>query len=200
MTNNDYLKWKALIFKVAKKYEGVDKLLEIDDLVQIGSIGLAKGLETYDPNSDTQLKTWLYNNIDWTIYRELQKSHSINTFISLNTPVDYDEDATIEDILEDVKVNIENEVMDKLILGCYYDEIYNKLDETKANVMIYKYFEGYDNGTIAEMLNTSASNVSGIVREARMNLVRKSMLFRNEYRRIHEISDFNTERMALLEA
>lgn len=200
MTNNDYLKWKALIFKVARKYEGVDKLLEIDDLVQIGSIGLAKGLETYDPNSDAQLKTWLYNNIDWTIYRELQKSHSINTFISLNTPIADDEDTTMEDMIEDIRVNIEDEVTDKLILESYYDEICEKLDDRKADVMIYKYFEGYDNKSIAEILNTSISNISGLLREARMTLIRKSMLFRSEYKRIYEISDFNTEKMALLEA
>lgn len=82
----------------------------------------------------------------------------------------------------------------------YKNEIEINLDDKKAKVLISKYFIGLTNQNIVDELGITTSNVSGIIREARMTLIRKSMLFRNEYRRIHEISDYNTEKMALYEA
>ena len=37
-----------------------------------------------------------------------------------------------------------------------------------------------------------------VLREARMALIRKSILFRNEYRRIYHIDEYDTERSALI--
>ena len=44
-----------LVAHVAKKYQGAE---ETDDLISVGSIGLIKAINTYEPNKGTQLATY----------------------------------------------------------------------------------------------------------------------------------------------
>lgn len=183
MSNNDYLKWQGLVYKIAKRYIGINSLYELEDLVQIGAIGLAKGLETYEAESDIPLKNWLANNISWTIYREINKRKSIDTAISLYMPLgDDDENTTLEEIIGDDNINVQRETEDRLMLEYYYNLIRKKLNKTQADVLIYKFFEDYSNKDIEEILNITG--VSNYIREARMNLVRSSAVMRNEYLKI----------------
>lgn len=95
------------------------------------------------------------------------------------------------------KVNIALEVQDKIMMETYKAEITANLDKKKADVMILKYFYNQNNNYIEKVLNITG--ISNYVREARTTLIRKSLLFRNEYRRIHHIDDYsNTERLALM--
>ena len=52
------------------------------------------------------------------------------------------------------------------------------------------------NSYIEKVMNMSS--ISSTITAARLELVHRSKLFRQEYKRIHGISDYNTERMALI--
>lgn len=197
MSNDEYLRWQGLLYKVAKRYVGINSLYDLEDLVQIGAIGLAKGLETYDNKSDIPLKNWLANNVSWTIYREINKNRSIDTAMSLYMPLGDDEDSTLEEIIGDDNVNVQREAEDRIMLEYYYNLIREKLNKTQADVLIYKFFEDYSNKDIEEILNITG--ISNHIREARMTLIRRSKLFMAEYRRIRNLDDYsNPERVALI--
>ena len=83
-------------------------------------------------------------------------------------------------------------------LETYKAEITANLDKKKADVMILKYFYNQNNNYIEKVLNITG--ISNYVRESRMTLIRKSLLFRNEYKRIHHIDEYDTERVALLDS
>lgn len=78
----------------------------------------------------------------------------------------------------------------------YKAEITAHLDKKEADVMILKYFECMPNNYIEKVLNITG--ISNHIRESRMTLIRKSMLFRNEYKRIYGISDYSNPATAII--
>lgn len=193
--------YEPMMKSVIKKYlEYANKVgLEYDDLYQEASMAVLRAKNTYKDNKGMKLETWLYNNIDWRIQRVLESNKKYEKIISINSTVESGEGSIIEilDMIQD-KVNIALEVQDKIMLETYKAEITANLDKKKADVMILKYFYNQNNNYIEKVLNITG--ISNYVRESRMTLVRKSLLFRNEYRRIHHIDDYDTERVALLDS
>lgn len=192
--------YEPIIKSVIKKYlEYANKVgLDYDDLYQEASMAILRAKNTYKDNKDMKLETWIYNNIDWRIQRVLEANKKYEKIISVNSTVESGEGSIIEilDMIQD-KVNIALEVQDKIMMETYKAEITANLDKKKADVMILKYFYNQNNNYIEKVLNITG--ISNYVREARTTLIRKSLLFRNEYRRIHHIDDYsNTERLALM--
>lgn len=192
--------YEPMMKSVIKKYLSyANKVgLDYDDLFQEASMAVLRAEKTYKDNKDMKLETWIYNNIDWRIQRVLEANKKYEKIISINSTVESGEGSIIEilDMIQD-KVNIALEVQDKIMMETYKAEITANLDKKKADVMILKYFYNQNNNYIEKVLNITG--ISNYVREARTTLIRKSLLFRNEYRRIHHIDDYsNTERLALM--
>ena len=189
LSNDEYLQWQGLLYKVAKKYVGVNNLYDIDDLIQIGAIGLAKGLETYESESEIPIINYLANNIGWTIYREINKGKSIDTAMSLYMPLGEEEDTTLEEIIGDNNVDVEAEIENKLMVQVYRNEIEKYLDKDKSNICILRWFEDMSYEYIRKV--TGINNISGVLRDSRVHLVSRSKLFKEEYRRIRHIDEYS---------
>lgn len=192
--------YEPIIKSVIKKYlEYANKVgLDYDDLYQEASMAVLRAEKSYKDDKDMKLETWIHNNINWRIQRILEGNKKYEKIISINSTVESGEGSIIEilDMIQD-KVNIALEVQDKIMMETYKAEITANLDKKKADVMILKYFYNQNNNYIEKVLNITG--ISNYVREARTTLIRKSLLFRNEYRRIHHIDDYsNTERLALM--
>lgn len=188
MSNDEYLQWQGLLYKVAKRYVGINNLYDLEDLIQIGSIGLAKGLESYNPTLDIPLKNWLYRNVAWTIYRELDKNKSIDAPMSLYTPLGEDEDTTLEEIIADDNVDVEAEIEDKIMYDVYKKECQRMLSEDKFQVCYLRWFENYSYKAIEKV--TEKNNISNILIDCRMRLITRSPLFKNEYMKIIGVDEF----------
>ena len=193
--------YEPMMKSVIKKYlEYANKVgLDYDDLFQEASMAVLRAENTYKDNKGMKFETWLYNNIDWRMQRILEGNKKYEKIISINSTVESGEGSTIEilDMIQD-KVNIALEVQDKIMMETYKAEITANLDKKKADVMILKYFYNQNNNYIEKVLNITG--ISNYVRESRMTLIRKSLLFRNEYKRIHHIDEYDTERVALLDS
>lgn len=193
--------YEPMMKSVIKKYLSyANKVgLDYDDLFQEASMAVLRAENTYKDNKDMKLETWIYNNIDWRIQRVLEANKKYEKIISINSTVESGEGSIIEilDMIQD-KVNIALEVQDKIMMETYRAEITANLDKKKADVMILKYFYNQNNNYIEKVLNITG--ISNYVRESRMTLIRKSLLFRNEYKRIHHIDEYDTERVALLDS
>lgn len=192
--------YEPMMKSIIKRYLGyANKVgLDYDDLFQEASMTVLQAEKSYKDDKGMKLETWIYNNIDWRIQRILEGNKKYENIISVNSTVESSEGSIIEilDMIQD-KVNIALEVQDKIMMETYKAEITANLDKKKADVMILKYFYNQNNNYIEKVLNITG--ISNYVREARTTLIRKSLLFRNEYRRIHHIDDYsNTERLALM--
>lgn len=110
MVNEDITKYNNMIYKVINKYKS--RYHDIDDLYQIGAIGVIYAYESYNLNSNTAFDTWVYNCIKWQVLRALRldvKNNNVKE-ISIYSDVAEGEDIQIIDMLEDTSVNVYNTV------------------------------------------------------------------------------------------
>lgn len=191
--------YEPIIKSVIKKYLSyANKVgLDYDDLFQEASMAVLRAENAYKDNKDMKLETWIYNNINWRIQRVLEANKKYEKIISINSTVESGEGSIIEilDMIQD-KINVALEVQDRIMVETYKAEITAHLDKKEADVMILKYFECMPNNYIEKVLNITG--ISNHIRESRMTLIRKSMLFRNEYKRIYGISDYSNPATAII--
>lgn len=193
--------YEPIIKSVIKKYlEYAGKVgLDYDDLFQEASMAVLRAENTYKDNKGMKLETWIYNNIDWRIQRVLEGNKKYEKIISINSTIESSEGDTIEliDLIAD-ELDLQEEIEDKLMMQTYKREIEKYLGANKSNICILRWFEDMSYEYITKV--TGINNIYSTLRESRMTLIRKSLLFRNEYRRIHHIDEYDTERLALLDS
>lgn len=186
-----YKGFKPMIIKLVTKWSRIG-VIEYDDLMQFALLELVNAANTYDETRGTKFSTYVYTLIEYRLRREIQRVREKNRIktVSINTTIESDEGSVIEilDMIEDT-VDTASEVQDKIMVETYKAEITANLDKKKADVMILKYFHNLPNSYIEKTMNITG--ISNWIREGRMTLIRKSMLFRNEYNRIHHIDDYS---------
>ena len=190
-----YKQYENMIKVFIRKYKG---LIEEDEIRQACLIAIVKAHKTYNCHKDMKFSNWVYQNMQWEVYREVRNTkHLTKDCVSLQTPLNVSEgdNMTLEDMLQD-NIDIEAEIEDKIMYETYKNEIIRCLDTKKADIMILKFFENMPNNYIEKVLDITG--VSNYIRESRTTLIRKSLLFRQEYRRIKHISEYETERVALI--
>ena len=195
-----FRQFEPMIIKLCRKWSRLN-IIEFDELMQISLLALMEAYKTYDEKRGMKFSTYVYNTIEYRIRKEIYLTNKKNKrykTVSLNTTIESGEGDVIEilDMIED-KVNIALEVQDKIMMEIYKAEITANLDKKKADVMILKYFYNQSNNYIEKVLNITG--ISNYVRESRMTLIRKSLLFRNEYRRIKNINDYSNPAIALIQ-
>ena len=124
-----------LVVYIAKKFENTGVGLE--DLISIGTIGLMKGVNTFNPEKNIKLATYASRCIENEILMFLRRSNKIKGEISIDEPLNQDGDGNellLSDILgtdSDVTSrNIEDEVDKKLLR-----ESIKKLNNREKNIM-----------------------------------------------------------------
>ncbi len=109
-----------LVVYVARKFENTGVCIE--DLISIGSIGLIKAINSFDPSKNIKLATYASRCIENEILMFLRKNHNIRTEISIDEPLNTDWDGNellLSDVLgtdsDEVGKHLEDEV-DKQLL------------------------------------------------------------------------------------
>lgn len=104
-----------LVVYLAKKFENTG--VSVEDLISIGSIGLIKGINTFNPNKNIKLATYASRCIENEILMYLRRNSKTRMEVSFDEPLNMDWDGNellLSDILgtdEDVIYkDIENEV------------------------------------------------------------------------------------------
>lgn len=88
-----------LVAHIVKKYSGAG---EADDLISVGSIGLIKGIETFEYGKGSQLATYCAKCIDNEILMYIRSNKKHRSTVSLGDSVGTDKDGneiTLMDIL-----------------------------------------------------------------------------------------------------
>lgn len=155
-----------LVVFLAKKYENTR--VDLEDLVSIGTIGLIKGIKTYQMDKNIKLATYASRCIDNEILMYLRKNKKVRTEISFDESLSFDADGNelhLEDILgtepDIVTRNIEKETERNLVM----EEI-NKLNSRDREIIVLRYgLMGNKEMTqkdVADLLGISQSYISRI--------------------------------------
>ena len=133
-----------LVVYIAKKFENTG--IGIEDLISIGTIGLMKGVNTFNVDKNIKLATYASRCIENEILMFLRKSNRIKGEISIDEPLNKDGDGNellLSDILgtdpDVTSRNLEDEV-DKSLLR---DSIL-KLNAREKNIMEMRF--GFKSG------------------------------------------------------
>ena len=109
-----------LVVFIARKFENTGVMTE--DLISIGAIGLIKAVNTFDPEKRIKLATYASRCIENEILRYLMRSCKLKLEVSLDEPLNMDQDGNellLSDILgtdgEEVSRDLEEEVDRRLL-------------------------------------------------------------------------------------
>ena len=155
-----------LVVFLAKKYENTG--VDLEDLVSIGTIGLIKGVDTYNLDKNIKLATYASRCIDNEILMFLRKNKKRRGEISLEDSLSFDAEGNelrLEDILgtdsDIVTRDLEHEVERKLL----YEEL-DKLSDRDKEIMTLRYglynTKELTQKEVAQKLGISQSYISRI--------------------------------------
>jgi len=100
-----------LVVYIARKFENTG--IGVEDLVSIGTIGLIKAVNTFDPAKKIKLATYASRCIENEILMYLRRNNKTRTEVSFDEPLNIDWDGN-ELLLSDV-LGTENDVIHKYI-------------------------------------------------------------------------------------
>ena len=153
-----------LVVYIARKFENTG--IYVEDLISIGTIGLIKAINTFNPNKNIKLATYASRCIENEILMYLRKNQLRKTEVSIDEPLNVDWDGNellLSDILgtdnDIIYRGIEDEV-DKSMLFTAMD----KLPKREKNIMILRF--GLNNHKektqkeVADMMGISQSYIS----------------------------------------
>lgn len=160
-----------LVAHVAKKYTNVK--VDQDDLISIGTIGLIKGINSFNIEKGSRLSTYISRCIDNEILMYLRATKKLNAEVYLNEPIGKDKEdnvITLEEVLESNGRSIEDEVDLKMKIKVLYNKMKKILKEREKNILELRFGLGghkpKTQNEIAKSMNISRSYVSRIETKA----------------------------------
>lgn len=159
-----------LVAHVAKKYSGT---MENDDLISVGSIGLIKAINTYQPNKGTQLATYTARCIENEILMLLRSNKKHKNDVSLTDAVGTDKDGnelSLLDLLFENEDGVFNEVERSIENEKLVQAIKKILTKREFTVICLRYGlkggKSYAQREVAVFLKISRSYISRIEKKA----------------------------------
>ena len=169
-----------LVVYIAKKFDNTG--VGVEDLISIGTIGLIKSINTFNPERNIKLATYASRCIENEILMYLRRNSRHKQEVSLDEPLNVDWDGNellLSDILgteEDVIYrDIEKEVERKLLLGAI-----SKLSDRERMIINMRFGLGSREGRemtqkeVATLLGISQSYISRLEKKI-MRQLKKEM-------------------------
>ena len=141
--------------------------LTIDDYYDIAAIGLVRAAQTFQEEKGSKFSSYAYfvmwNEIKKQWRKEtMQKREGEKYLFHYNTSRKINDDKEINDglnCISDIRCDVENETIIKIVLENFLDKIKNE----KEKKILYKFIAGYKQIEIAKEFNTTHSNISRII-------------------------------------
>lgn len=162
-----------LVVYIAKKFDNTG--VGVEDLISIGTIGLIKSVNTYNPDKNIKLATYASRCIENEILMYLRRNNKTKLEVSIDEPLNVDWDGNellLSDILgtdEDVIYrDLESEVERKLLLKAI-----NKLSDRERLIINLRF--GLNSRDGEEMTQKEVANLLGISQSYISRLEKKIM-------------------------
>lgn len=163
-----------LVAHIAKKYYADEN--DRDDLVSIGTVGLIKAVDSFDPTKGIRLSSYASRCIENEILMFFRSAKKTAQDVSLSDPIDTDKDgntltlldtiATDDHILEDIDLRMKVRQL--------YDAVKTRLSPREREIILLRYgLTGQRplvQREVAKKLNISRSYVSRLEKKALQKL------------------------------
>ena len=160
-----------LVAHIAKKYSNSNE--DNEDVISIGTIGLIKGITSFDPSKGTRLATYAARCVDNEILMLMRTQKKTQGDVSLSETIGVDKEGNqimLIDILKSDTADIFDKINTDIQVRQLYENIKSELDERERKVIILRYGIGgtkaYTQREVAKLLNISRSYVSRIEKKA----------------------------------
>lgn len=166
-----------LVAHIVKKFEGIYK--DTDDLISIGTIGLIKGIDSYDSSKNIRITTYAARCIENEILMYFRSNKKYGNDVSLNDYIGVDKDGnsiSLIDIIQDEDIDLSVKVSNSIDIEAlikYLDVL--KKQEREIIIKRYGLFNSkeYTQKEIAHEMGISRSYVSRIEKKALYKLLRE---------------------------
>lgn len=192
-----------IIYKIANKYNGINKELELDDLMQEGTLGLIAAAKRYDFNNENKAKfiTYAIHYISRYINRcvngssskDIENNKLYSSCTSLNIPIGEESDIEKINLIEDIDPGFEN-VEEKLYIKKLREDLEKVMLEntTLQEREILKLHYGWDCKActleyIGDLYGVTRSRVQQIESRA-LNNIRRTKWARAEAEKYYNIT------------
>lgn len=166
-----------LVVYIARRFENTG--INIEDLISIGTIGLIKAVNTFNPEKNIKLATYSSRCIENEILMYLRKTNSQKSEVSLSEPLSTDWDGNellLSDILgtdnDVVQRSIEDDVDKQLLFGAI-----EKLSERERTIVLLRYGLGgckeQTQKEVADYMGISQSYISRLEKRIMTRLRRE---------------------------
>lgn len=172
-----------LVVYIAKKFDNTG--VGVEDLISIGTIGLIKAINTFNPEKNIKLATYASRCIENEILMYLRRNNKTKLEVSIDEPLNVDWDGNellLSDILgteEDTTYrDIENEAERKLLIKAI-----NRLSGREKAIIQMRFGLGVPDGEektqkeVADILGISQSYISRLEKKIMQRLKRELMKY-----------------------
>ena len=166
-----------LVAHLVKKYECKD--VSSDDLISIGTIGLIKGVDSYDSSKNIKITTYIAKCALNEILMYFRTNKKVNNEISLNDYISTDKEGneiSLIDILPSEDIDISTKIVNDIDIELLHNYL-DVLSDKEKDIIIKRY--GLYNGDyftqkeIAKMMHISRSYVSRMEKRALIKLYKE---------------------------
>ena len=172
-----------LVVYIAKKFDNTG--IGVEDLISIGTIGLIKAINTFNPTKKIKLATYASRCIENEILMYLRRNHKTRMEVSIDEPLNVDWDGNellLSDILgteeDTIYKDLENEAERKLLIRAL-----NKLNSREKLIVSMRF--GLDNPDgkektqkeVADLLGISQSYISRLEKKIMQRLKREMVRY-----------------------
>lgn len=164
-----------LVAHIAKKYANTEEGME--DLISIGTIGLIKAVDTFDPTKNNRLAAYAARCIDNELLMMLRSKKKTSREVSIFEPIGTDREGneiSLLDVMEQEQPDIVEEMEKARHLSELYGLMETELSDREKEVLTLRY--GLADGRevtqkeIGEKLGISRSYVSRIEKKALLRM------------------------------
>lgn len=170
-----------LVVYIAKKFDNTG--VGVEDLISIGTIGLIKSINTYNPSKNIKLATYASRCIENEILMHLRRTSKMKLEVSIDEPLNVDWDGnelllsdilgTEEDIIyKDMELEVEKKLLKKAV---------DKLPAREKKIIELRYGLTSQDGKeltqkeVADMMGISQSYISRLEKKI-MKRLRKEII------------------------
>ena len=166
-----------LVAHLVKKYECKD--VSSDDLISIGTIGLIKGVDSYDSSKNIKITTYIAKCALNEILMYFRTNKKVNNENRLNDYISTDKEGneiSLIDILPSEDIDISTKIVNDIDIELLHNYL-DVLSDKEKDIIIKRYglYNGdyYTQKEIAKMMHISRSYVSRMEKRALIKLYKE---------------------------
>ncbi len=150
---------------------------DTEDLISIGTIGLIRAAETFDPAKDISFSTYASTCIQNQIKMHFRKNKHRTSEVYLNDPIDTDKNGneiTMADIFSD-NTCVDDEVDLKINMDRLYKYVKCSLDEREREIIVKRYGLSVNRKAVHPMTQREVAEQMGISRSYVSRIEKKAL-------------------------